>query len=208
MADGEIDFIEPIDVELPTNLTQIENSSLNSSKEGENEDDDDLGDVDSVEEMLLEQKSEFSEVFDTKRKELDKIQDDLNTLMDRLNNFIADSSQEDVYYGDDEDSMDAQTYDDDLSEKQDGPQEKELMKQKSWSEIPVGEMYVSDGLNPPEINWDILAPFIQNVVGDLKKIRNLNQMTSSVLQRIRNITEVTSAEITEENWFLLLCMYK
>lgn len=170
------------------NLT--ENSSLNSPRY-----DEECEDVDSIEELLLEQKSEFCEVFDTKRKELDKIQNDLNELMDRLNNFLAEDS---LSYGDTE-SLDAQNYDDDLSEKQDGPQEKELMKQKGWNEIPVEEMYVSDGLNPPEINWDILAPFIQNVVGDLKKIRNLNQMTSSVLQRIRNITGVTEAQVTDEN---------
>ncbi|KAK9719898.1 hypothetical protein QE152_g22393 [Popillia japonica] len=186
----EIDIIDSLENgELVLeNLT--ENSSLNSPRY-----DEECEDVDSIEELLLEQKSEFCEVFDTKRKELDKIQNDLNELMDRLNNFLAEDS---LSYGDTE-SLDAQNYDDDLSEKQDGPQEKELMKQKGWNEIPVEEMYVSDGLNPPEINWDILAPFIQNVVGDLKKIRNLNQMTSSVLQRIRNITGVTEAQVTDEN---------
>ncbi|GJQ85444.1 hypothetical protein Trydic_g23869 [Trypoxylus dichotomus] len=184
----ESDIIAPINVKelLPINLTELENSGLNSPKEN---------DTDSIEELLLEQKTEFSQVFDTKRKELDKIQSDLNELMERLNNFLVDS-QDDYDEGD---VLDPQNYDEELSEKQDGPQEKELIKQKSWNEIPVEEMYVSDGLNPPEINWDILAPFIQNVVGDLKKIRNLNQMTSSVLQRIRNITGVAGAQITEEN---------
>lgn len=184
----EVDVLDPVDGEISTNLTETENSSLNSFR---------YDDVDSIEELLLEQKAEFAGVFDTKRRELEKIQDDLNELMDRLNNFIADSPDEEIGC-EDNDSIDAQNYDDEVSEKQDGPQEKELMKQKNWNDVPE-ELYVSDGLNPPEINWEVLAPFIQNVVGDLKKIRNLNQMTSSVLQRIKNITNVQNANIAEEN---------
>ncbi|XP_022916563.1 uncharacterized protein [Onthophagus taurus] len=136
---------------------------------------------------------QLEQIYETKRKELDKIHQDLNELMTRLNTFITEQDDSAMC---EESSVDADsqtttiakdTEDDDFSEKQDGPQEKELIKQKFQRGFSMEDIYICDGTNPPEIDWDTLAPFIQSVVGDLKQIRQLNQMTNSVMERIRSI---------------------
>ncbi|KAF2897411.1 hypothetical protein ILUMI_08765 [Ignelater luminosus] len=131
-----------------------------------------------------------------KRLELDNIQRDLDDLMGRLNSFIADSQENFL----DDVSVDgiSEAEEDilNVSEKQDGPPEKELNSYEATESL-LNKIYVSDNSNPPEINWDMVGPILQKHVADLQRLHNLNQMTNAVVKRIRNVTQINEVLLKE-----------
>lgn len=157
--------------------------------------------------------------LDSRNAKVDGIQEDLMSFMSELNDFIG--TQE--WYQ--PDIIEVEDSDHDEEEKQDGPQEKEycflnmysyslrikfrLFLDQSYhlqlfnlnviifSQILQNDsFYVCDGDNPPEINWQVLAPFIQSTVEDLQKINKLNAEVGNLIARVR---EVASSKEMSDN---------
>lgn len=127
--------------------------------------------------------SSESDFVENKYKEIDAIQNDLESLVSQLSAFM--NTQEKLP----EAVLDIDASDEE--EKVDGPSEKEL-------QLYSGDnFYICEGDNPPEINWNVVGPIIQNTVGDLQKISNLNAKVSSMINRIRGLTKNAIDDIGE-----------